>query len=160
GVPPGVPVKLGTTGIASAVLAAGLQPGDPLHVVGATQMLAAVVTKPVPDPRRMIQQLGVGDGYLHLTHNPVGGAAIDWLYRLCYRDQTREEFLGATIEAAVQQQTRVSLDPPYLGGDQLEIEAHRGGFRDLTLGTDRLDLLAALLREMRRQHERAVEALE
>jgi sugar (pentulose or hexulose) kinase len=113
----------------------------------------------VPDARRSTRLLGVGDDYLHVTHNPVGGVALDWLYELCFRDQTREQFFGPLVEEALRRETRVSLDPPYLGGDRLEIEAHRAAFRDLTLDTDRLDLLAALLREMRRQHSRAVEAL-
>ncbi|SRR6266849_4257968 len=48
------------------------------------------------------------------------------------------------------------LDPSFLGGDRLEIEAHRAAFRDLTLTTDRLDLLAALLDAMQRGHRQAV----
>jgi|SRR5947209_5342522 len=48
------------------------------------------------------------------------------------------------------------LDPSFLGGDRLEIEAHRASFRDLTLTTDRIDLLAALLDVMQRGHRQAV----
>jgi sugar (pentulose or hexulose) kinase len=50
----------------------------------------------------------------------------------------------------------VTLDPPYLGGDRLEIEAHRAAFRDLTVTTDRLELLAAMLEAMVQQHRKAV----
>jgi sugar (pentulose or hexulose) kinase len=156
GVPPGVPVRLGTTDTSSAILAAGLGAGDLLHAVGATQLLAAVVERPAPDVRRLVRPLGVGDAFVHLTHNPVGGAALDWLYELCFRDQVRSEFFTATIDEALSRETRVSLDPAHLGGERLEIDAHRAAFRDLTLATDRLDLLAALLKEMRRQHARAV----
>ena len=53
----------------------------------------------------------------------------------------------------------MTLDPPHLAGDRLEIKAHRAAFRDLTLDTERLDLLAALLHEMQRQQPRALEAL-
>jgi sugar (pentulose or hexulose) kinase len=52
--------------------------------------------------------------------------------------------------------TKVTLDPPVLGGDRLEIEAHRAAFRDLTLATDRLDLLAAVLEAMIRCHRKAL----
>jgi sugar (pentulose or hexulose) kinase len=55
--------------------------------------------------------------------------------------------------------TRVRLDPPFLGGDRLEIEAHRAAFRDLELTTDRLDLCAAVLEAMARGHREAVAAL-
>ena len=159
GVPGGIAVKPGTTDLSSAALAAGMRPGDLLHMVGATQILAAIPERPAADARRITHHLGVGDAFLHVTHNPVGAEALDWLHRLCFADQPREQFFTRTIEEALVHETRVTLDPPHLAGDQLEIEAQRAAFRDLTLTTDRLDLLAALLREMQRQHRKAVEAL-
>jgi xylulokinase len=159
GVPAGLPLKLGTADTSCAMLAAGMGPGDLLHVVGTTQVVAAIVEDPRPDPRRLTRQLGVGDAFIQVTHNPVGGAALDWLHPLCFRDQAEEEFYERTIPAALERSTIVALDPPFLGGDRLEIEAHRAAFRNLTLATDRLDLLAALLQEMRRQHDKALAAL-
>ena len=47
-VPPGVPVKLGTTAVSSAMLAAAMHVGDLLHETGATQMLATLVERPSP----------------------------------------------------------------------------------------------------------------
>ncbi len=159
GVSPGVPVKLGTADLSSAMLTARMKPGELLHIVGETQVLAAIVEKPIPDARRMTRLLGVGDSFMHITHNPVGGAALEWLRKLCFLDQTKDEFYSRTIEEALKRTTRVTLDPPHLAGDRLEIEAHRAAFRDLTLSSDRLDLLAALLNEMRRQHRKALESL-
>lgn len=159
GVPAGLPVKLGTADTSSAMLAAGMGKGDLLHTVGTTQVLAAIVDHPRPDPRRLTRLLGVGPALIQVTHNPVGGVALDWLRELCFRDQTAEQFFARTVPEAVERKTLVTLDPPFLGGDRLEIEAHRAAFRDLTLATDRLDLLAALLQEMRRQHEKALTAL-
>jgi xylulokinase len=159
GVPAGLPVKLGTADTSSAVLAAGMAEGDLLHSVGTTQVLAALTSKPRPDPRRLTRLLGVGDAYVHVTHNPVGGVALDWLRDLCFRDQSAEEFYEKTVREAEQRETQVALDPPFLGGDRLEIEAHHAGFRDLTLATDRLDLLAAVLEAIRVQHRKALAAL-
>jgi sugar (pentulose or hexulose) kinase len=159
GVPPGVPVKLGTADTSSAMLAAGMGPGDLLHTVGTTQVVAAIMDKPKPDPKRLTRLLGVGTAFIHVVHNPVGGVALDWIRDLCFRDQSAAEFYERTIPEALERQTRVTLDPPYLGGDRLEIEAHRAAFRDLTLATDRLDLLAALLEAMRRKHRDALAAL-
>jgi sugar (pentulose or hexulose) kinase len=156
GVPAGLPVKLGTADTSSAMLAAGVRPGDLMHEVGTTQVLAAFTDHPQPGPRRLTRQFGVGAAFLHCTHNPVGGAALGWLHELCFRDQSEAEFYERTVPAAEQRQTTVTLDPPYLGGDRLEIEAHRAAFRDLTLATDRLDLLAAVLEAMRRQHRKAL----
>jgi xylulokinase len=159
GVPPGLPVKLGTADTSSAALAAGLGAGDLLHVVGTTQVLAALTTTPRPDPRRLTRLLGVGEPYLNVTHNPVGGAALDWIYHLCFRDQSEHEFFETTIPSIKERKTRVLLDPPFLGGDRLEIEAHRAGFREVTLTTDRLDLLAAVTQELVKRHREAVAAL-
>jgi sugar (pentulose or hexulose) kinase len=159
GVPPGVEVKLGTADTSSAVLAAGMGPFDLLHEVGTTQVLAALTDRPAPDPKRLTRLLGVGKTFLSVAHNPVGGVALEWLRHLCFRELPADDFYGQAIQDALQRSTRVTLDPPYLGGDRLEIEAHRAAFRDLELSTDRLDLLAALLHEMRRQHEKAVRAL-
>ncbi len=159
GVPGGLPVKLGTADTSSAMLAASMGPGDLMHVVGTTQVLSAFTNRPKPDPRHLTRQFGVGDAYIHVTHNPVGGGALGWLKDLCFRDQTDQEFYEKTIPSVKDRQTRVTLDPPFLGGDRLEIEAHRAAFRDLTLSTDRLDLLAALLEAMVRCHRQAVAAL-
>jgi xylulokinase len=159
GVPAGIPVKLGTADTSSAILAARMVPGDLLHVVGTTQVLSAFASQPRPDPRRLTRQLGVGDAFIHVTHNPVGGAALDWLRELCFRDQSEADFYGQSISAALERSTTVTLDPPFLGGDRLEIEAHRAAFRGLTLSSNRLDLLAAILQAMARGHRQAMEAL-
>ncbi len=158
GLPPGLPVKLGIPDTSSALLAARARPGDLLHVAGPTHMLAAIVDTPIPDARRVTGLLGVGDACMHLTHNPVGTETLNWLHGLCFGDMSDEQFIGA-IEEARSRATRVTLEPPDLGGDPLEIEAHRAAFRNLTLSTDRLDLLAAVLAEMKRQHSTALAAL-
>ena len=158
-VPPGLPVKLGTTDVSSAVLAAEMRPGDLLHDAGVFQVLAAVVEKPAADVRRQVHQLGVGAGFVHLTHDPVGLPALDWLHALCFRDQAKDVFFSATLNEVLERQTRVTLDPPNLAGDWLEIDAHRAAFRDLALTTDRMDLLAAVVQELRRQHQRAPASL-
>jgi xylulokinase len=159
GLPAGLPVKLGTADTSSAILAAGMDKGDLLHEVGTTQVLAALTDSPVPDARRLTRLLGVGSAFVHVTHNPVGGGALDWLRHLCFRDVPENDYYHRLMEEALARPTEVVLDPPFLGGDRLEIEAHRAAFRELTLSTDHLDLLAALLAAMRTQHRQALAAL-
>jgi sugar (pentulose or hexulose) kinase len=107
----------------------------------------------------LTRQLGVGSAFIHVTHNPVGGAALGWIHQLSFRDQTEQEFYEHTVPMAERLSTPVTLDPPFLGGDRLEIEAQRAAFRDLTLATDRMDLLAALLTAMQRGHRTAMDGL-
>jgi xylulokinase len=159
GLPPGIPVKLGTADTSCAILAAQICPGDLLHVVGTTQVMAVHVEQPMPALNHLTRQLGVGDGFIHVTHNPVGGVALAWLHRLCFRDQGEAEFYEQLVPAAMARQTDVVLDPPFLGGDRLEIEPRHAAFRELGLATDRLDLLAAVLQAMRKHHAEALAAL-
>jgi sugar (pentulose or hexulose) kinase len=159
GLPTGLPVKLGIPDTSSAILAAGMGPGDLLHEVGTTQVLAALTDRPVPDARRLTRLLGVGSAFVHVTHNPVGGAALDWLRHLCFREVDEKDFYHRLVAEALARPTAVTLDPPFLGGDRLEIEAHHAAFRELTLSGDRLDLLAAVLAAMRAWHDRALAAL-
>ena len=159
GLPAGLPVKLGVPDTTSAMLAADMKPGELLHMVGTTNVLAALTEHPRPDTRRLTRRLGVGPAFIHTSHNPVGGAALEWLHGLCFRDQTEAQFYDQTLPEAMRRQTVVTLDPPFLGGDRLEIEAHRAAFRDLTLAANRMDLLAAVLEAMRRGHREAVKAL-
>lgn len=159
GVPAGIPVKMGTADTSSALLAAEMGEGDLLHMVGTTHVLAALASKPVPARQRLTRRLGVGPAFVHVTHNPVGGVALDWLHRLCFQDQPADVFFARTIAEAQARTTRVTLDPPFLGGDRLEIEACRAAFRDLELTTDRLDLLQAVLTAMARRHTEALAAL-
>jgi sugar (pentulose or hexulose) kinase len=159
GVPGGVPLKLGTCDTSCAMLAAGLAPGDVLHSVGTTQVLAVLTNRPQPSPRKLTRRFGVGAAFVEVTHNPVGGAALEWMHQLCFQDQDAPTFFERTVPAAGKRSTRVLLDPPFLGGDRLEIEAHRAALRDLTLAADRMDLLTAVLQAMVRHHGEALRTL-
>jgi xylulokinase len=159
GVSAGVPVKLGTADTSSAMLLAGMQLGDLLHVVGTTQVVAALVPNPRPSAACLTRQLGVGEQFIQVTHNPVGGAALEWIHQLCFREQTGAEFYADTIVRALEHPTSVTLDPPYLGGDRLEIEPQQAAFHGLMLTADRIDLLAAVLQAMRLRHYEALDAL-
>jgi xylulokinase len=156
----GLPVKLGTADTSSAMLAAEMKPGDLLHSVGTTQVLGTLITNPKPDIRRLTRLFGVGDSYVYVAHNPVGGSALDWLHELCFRDQSKDHFYSQTVRECAHRETPVRLDPPFLGGDRLEIEARRAAFRELTLATQREDILTALLHAMRDGHRAAFASLD
>jgi xylulokinase len=159
GVAAGLPVKLGTADTSTAMLAADMTTKDLLHEVGTTQVLSVLTDSPRPGTMRLTRLLGVGRRFVHVTHNPVAGAALEWVRALCFAEETDKEFFERTVPSALNRSTRVTLDPPFLGGDRLEIEAHRAAFRDLELTTRPDDLLAAVLQAMVRRHHAAVAAL-
>jgi xylulokinase len=159
GVPPGIPVKVGAASIVSAMLAVDMKPGDLWHAEGNTQLLAVLADSPRPDPKRFIRHLE-RDRFIYVTHNPVGGAALNWLKELCFREQSEEEFFTRTLAEAQARATRVQFDPPFLSGDPMEIEARRASVRDLELSSDRLDVLAGFLSALSRRHQEALAALE
>lgn len=159
GLTPGTPVKVGTADTSCAMLAAKLGPGDILHSVGTTQVLAVITDKPTPDAKRLTRLLGVGDKYAVVTHNPVGGAALEWMHTLCFHDQPAAEYYEKTIFACDGRDTDVTLDPPFLGGDRLEIEPRLAHFTHLSADDTREDLLFAVLEAMRRGHRAALAGL-
>jgi xylulokinase len=159
GLPAGVPVMLGVADTSSAILLAQLTADDVMDVVGTTEVIAVLVDRPTPNPRVLTRLLGVGRQFVQAAHNPVGGVALEWLRNLCFRDQPEDAFYEQTIPEAAEHKTRVLLDPPFLGGDRLQIEAHRAAFRELTVSADRMDLLAALLAALVDQHRKALRLL-
>lgn len=164
GLPEGIPVKIGSADTSSGMLAAGMTENDLYVTVGTTTVLARFVQSPRPDPRRLTRMFGIGKSFIYATHNPVGGSALPWLMQLCFSDylaqNRKQEFYQKVIPEAARRSTSVKLDPPFLGGDRLQIEAKHATFRELTLATDRRDLLTALLNAMREGHRTAFEALD
>src|SRR5439155_10775625 len=100
GLRPESQVKLGVADTSSALLAARLKPGELLHVVGTTQVLALLTERPEPNEKRLTRPLGVDSWFMQVTHNPVGGVALDWIRELCFREQNSEQFFGETIAQA------------------------------------------------------------
>jgi xylulokinase len=156
GIPAGLPLKLGTDAISLMLHAVDFKPGSLFHDLSDPQRLVIRVETPRADGRRLVSRFGLGEGCLETVFNPVGPGSLRWLHALCFRDQSDEEFRLRTIPQAPATASRVTFDPPYLTGDSLGIVAARAAFRDLTPATDRMELLAAMLTEMRNRHEKAM----
>jgi sugar (pentulose or hexulose) kinase len=157
GVPPGLPLKLGTSPLCMTLRSLRLSSGDLFHDLSDPQQYVMLSNLPRADGKLVICHFG--SDFVEMVFNPIGAGALGWLQSLCFRDQTEEEFRKQTIPQAIQRATRVTFDPPFLTGDNLGLMACRAAFRDLSLQADRLDLLAALLAEMRRRHDIAIQSL-
>ncbi len=144
-----IPVKLGTADTSCAMIAANLKVGELFHSVGTTQVLAALTKHPAPAMQRLTRHFGVGSLFMQVAHNPVGGVALPWLHKLCFADMSEADFFANVVPEALHRPTGVRLNPPFLGGDRLQIEDSSAGFTRLTLSADRIDLVAAVLRAMR-----------
>jgi xylulokinase len=159
GLPHGIPVKLGTADTSCGMIAADIQLGDMYHSVGTTQVLAALTDEPMPAINRLTRHFGVGTHFVQVAHNPVGGVALTWLRQLCFSELTEAEFFSNVLPQALQRNSAVRLDPPFLGGDRLQIEECRAAWIGLTLDTDRIDLVSAVLQAMRQGHDDAQQSL-
>ncbi len=154
-----IPVKLGTADTSCGMIAAGLQIEELYHSVGTTQVLAALTPHPRPGWQRLTRHFGVGSLFMQIAHNPVGGVALPWLHKLCFADMMEAEFFSDVIPEATKRTTNVRLDPPFLGGDRLQLEECTAALSALTLNVDRLDIVSAVLRAMREGHEAALRDL-
>ena len=106
-----------------------------------------------------MRRLGVGKDFVHVTHNPVGGAALESIRQLCFAEVNKNRLVGCGRAGDARPRLRSVWIPPFLGGDRLQIEAHLAAFRELGLWSKREDLLTALIAAMRRGHEEACAAL-
>jgi xylulokinase len=156
GVPPNIAVKLGTADTTCGMIAGRAELGDLYHTVGTTQVLATLTDQPHPGPKRLTRHFGVGAAFLHVTHNPVGGTALEWLRELCFRDVNEEIYYRQLVPSLIEARSAVVLNPPFLGGDRLQIDEALAGFQNLTLAHERNDLLTAVLTAMRDHHDKAV----
>ncbi len=160
GLPAGIPVKIGTADTSSGMLVSEMKAGDLFVTVGTTTVLARFVDQPKPDAHRLTRMFGIGERFIYAAHNPVGGSALAWMQKLCFADLSPKKYYDYAIPEAAKRATTVQLNPPFLGGDRLEIEPRRAAFHELNLSTDRMDLLAALLVSMREGHRAALSALD
>jgi len=107
--------------------------GDLLHVVGYyPRFLAMLTMSRILHLYGSRRHFGVGESYLYVTHNPVGGAAFEWLYHLCFADQDEKSSLGRSSMLPWKgklSRTRSALS----GWRPLEIEDKRAAFKNLTL---------------------------
>lgn len=146
----GTPVLVGCMDTSAAALLGPLRAGAVLNVSGSTDVLAAVCSSPRPHRKLLTRRLGVGPWWLAVGTLASAGSTLSWAQQVFYPELDRAAFAHQLRAAA-------GIDPPdglvfdpYLAGDRMSMEPLTGGFRGVSLGVGRLELLAAIVRALAR----------
>jgi len=152
GVPPGVPVAVGTNDMAAAQMGAGNdRPGRIMNTAGSSDMVSVLTDQPVTSPHYYLRNSAL-PGIWQIYATTAGGFALDWFYEQFCQDMTRSEFNERYLPACLDawhDAGAVTFDP-YLTGDRQSLEKRSGAWHGLTLAATRDQMLAALLISMQR----------
>jgi xylulokinase len=155
GLPPGIPVAVGTLDVQAEALSVGVvAPGDLLLMYGSTTFLILVTDRPaIADPLWSVP--GADPGTWALAAGlATGGSALAWFRDRFAADLVAAEAAGGRSafavladEAAAGADRSTPLVLPYLSGERTPINdpAARGVVAGLTLATTRGDLYRGLV---------------
>ncbi|MGA2583435.1 MAG: FGGY family carbohydrate kinase [Tepidisphaeraceae bacterium] len=160
GLPDGIPVLAGIIDTSSAMFEAGAAIGQLLNVGGSTDVLGLCTSRPHPHEKLLTRALGVGRKWMTVGTLAASGSAIRWCWEQLFCDMPEEKFYRLVDHLAGK-----NADPagvvfdPYLAGERTSIEQKRAAFHGLTLGTTRLEMLAAVVDALARASAVRVELL-
>ncbi len=152
GIKEGLPVTLGSNDAATAILGAGNEnEGDILNIAGSNEICTILTEQPVINDSYYLRNSLYKEKWQIFSIN-IGGFAVEWLRSQMFRELDKqyfyEEYLTDLIDNKFDIESyRNSTEnfDPYLAGDRHSLEEKRGGLTGLTLGTDRDDMLIAVL---------------
>jgi xylulokinase len=143
----GIPVALGSNDAAIAQVGAGnVNSGDALNISGSNEIITIITDKPILNNKYYIRK-AVTPGKWQVFAIIAGGFAIEWFREEAFKDMDINTFYNEYLLDLVKKkkmETEVRF-LPYLAGDRHSLEKKRGGFTGLTLGTNRDDMLIAIL---------------
>ena len=150
GLPSGLPVFGGYVDGSGPLLVAGAEVGQLMHSAGSTDVLALCLDRPMPRDGLLCRPLGTGGKWVSAATQAAGGASLAWARKVMYHGAGDTEFAEAVHDAL--QRSPSARFIPGLAGDRQTVEQPTAGLTELTLATDRLDLLAAILRGLIDDH--------
>lgn len=147
----GLPVAAGCMDTSAAMLLAGANPGQLLNVCGSTDVLAVCTDKPVADEKLLTRGLGIGLLWMQVSTLAAAGSALEWARKELFSNLEPGAFGRLLRELA----NRPMRDNPvifrnYLAGDRMSLEQKQGAFEGLTLGTNRRQMLDAIIQSLAR----------
>lgn len=151
GVKAGIPVILGSNDAATAILGAGLEKeGDILNIAGSNEICTILTEQPIVNERYYLRNSLFEKKWQIFSIN-IGGFAVDWFRKQFYpefeKDFFYKKYLKDLIDSRFDSFYRKSTErfKPYLAGDRHSLEKKLGSFSGLTLGTEREQMLFAVL---------------
>ena len=142
----GIPVSVGSNDAATAQIAAdNTKQGDILNISGSNEMVSIISETPCVNPNFYLR-CAITPGKWQFYAITTGGFAIEWFRSNFCLDLSKKKFFDEYIPQVVEKGglEHVSFIP-HLAGDRQSLEKKYGAFEGLTLGTNRADMLYALL---------------
>jgi xylulokinase len=144
GIPAGLPLIGGLVDGSGAMLLAGAKPGQIVHSVGSTDVVALCLDRPMPREGLLCRPLGYDGLWLSAATLAAGGSALSWARDVLFAGASEEERNDLLRAAAAGDAGGVRFDP-HLAGDRQSVDQPMGAFTGLTLATTREQMLAAVV---------------
>lgn len=148
GISPDAQVVTGTPDLHSAAVGSGaVRPGELHLTISTTSWISCPMTRKKTDAFRQLATVPGLDpsSYLLVNNQDTAGRALQWLRDTFFRDQDYDALtaLAATAPAG----SNGVIFTPWLKGEHSPIDDRnaRGGFHNLSLRTDRADMVRAVL---------------
>ncbi len=147
GVGGGTPVLAGIMDGSCAMLLAGAEQGQAVHVMGSTDVLAVCTDRARPCADLLTRALGVGPKWLSVGTIAASGSAIEWVRQQMFRDLPDDAFYALLESIATQRsqqsKTSVAFSADFVGS-RTAVESTRACIANLDLGATREQLLDSL----------------
>jgi xylulokinase len=138
-----------------AGLSAGIaQAGDVIDIVGTCEIAAVCLDHPVGSPNYNIRCHVLPGRWMTFFVLNTGGKALEWFHSVFCRDMSKSEFYERFVPETITDylsQGHLNEDAlpeytPYLQGSRYSLESLTAAFSNVTLETDRRQMLLGLLR--------------
>lgn len=150
GIPAELPVFGGYVDGSGPLLVAGAKAGQLVHSAGSTDVLALCLDQPAPREGLLCRPLGTNGKWVAAATQAAGGAGLHWARQMFFFEADDAAFATA-VEEALKREPSERFHP-HLAGDRQKVRQPTGGFENLTLASERHDLLAAVLRALLADH--------
>lgn len=145
GLTAGTPMLAGIMDTSSALLLRGAESGQLLNVCGSTDVLALCTEHPQPNEKLLTRAVGVGQRWMQVSTIAAAGSALAWANRELFPDLSEDVF-HRLIKKLAREPMESSLHfDPYLAGDRTSLDQKTAAFTNITLATNRDQMLSAMV---------------